>query len=247
MERTDKIELLISFLLLIFTMKETGFKVNFIVLILAITTVFIVTLMYILEELIGIDESKEIPAYFNPKTASDVAFSASIFAITYFYSNSLFNTFIKNYCFILKYILPLIISTIVMIPYYGKLMKSVQIHRIVINFSRTDIDVANDIVESDNLLITVNNNTKKDIHFDINVVCPSDIKATIQGNNKGESETKISDIKVESKKLVYKYIYFNYVGDKPGNSQATVKVTCKDAKHHILFDEDKIINIYKIQ
>lgn len=247
MERTDKIELLISFLLLIFTMKETNFKVNFDVLIGSITVIFIVILMYIMEELIGMDENVKIDSHFNPNTVSDIAFSFSIFAITYFYFNSFFSTFNKNYSFWIKYILPLIISIIVMIPYYDKLKKSVQIRRIEINFSRIYIEVAEDIDNSDDLLVTVINNTKNDIYFDINVICPQDIKATIEGNKDSESNTGIADIKVDAKKLVYKYIYFEYDGNKPGKSEANITVIIKDAEHHILFKKDKNIDIYKIQ
>ena len=105
-------------------------------------------------------------------------------------------------------------------------------------YKELDMEIGNNMDESDNLLITVNNHTKKDIYFDINVTCPADIKSEIEGSSEGE---------VKSKKLVYKYIYFNYVGNNPGKSHINVKVTCKDSNHHVLFNGDKIINIYKFQ
>jgi hypothetical protein len=101
-----------------------------------------------------------------------------------------------------------------MIPYYYKLRKLARIRKIVINFSKTDLEVVNNIDDNDNiddsddLLVTVNNNTNNDIYFDIQISCPSDIKAMIEGNNKAENESKKTNIEVDAKKLFYIYVYF---------------------------------------
>ena len=223
-------------------MKETGFKVNFIVLILSITAILGVTLFFIFEELSEIDNHVDV------KTNTDAAFAISIFAIAYFYINSVFNSILSSNYFIIKYIFPIIIvGVIVMIPYSYKLRKLSKIRKIVINFSRTDLEIANNVNASDNLLVTVNNNSKNDIYFDMQISCPSDIKAEIEGNNKFENYSKKTDIKVDAKKLVYIYVYFKYEGNNTGNSPATIEITCKDKDKHILLKKKEVITLSRIK
>ena len=100
---------------------------------------------------------------------------------------------------------------------------------------------------TDHLLVTVNNHTKNDIYFDMQIICPNDIKVKMEINNKGKNKLKISDTKVDAKKLVYRHVCFEYQGNDSGSSQATIEITCKDKNKHISLNKKQIINLIRIK
>ncbi len=236
MERLNIIDISLSFLVLIFTMKETGFIVNFLVLMLTIIVIFFVIIAFLYLEL---SRTPRIDY-------EDKIFTLTIIFTSYFLINTIMNTKFASLSNVCKYFIPLAIVVLIMIPYYLSLKKRIISGKITISYGlKETLEISEDPEDSDDLLISIDNKWKDDIICDIVISCPEEIKI-LSRNNKESNEIEEPDINVKAHKTFWESFSLQHDG-KPGQAEAKINVICKDRNKNKILEKDDKIKLLKLR
>ena len=217
-------------------MKETGFIVNFLVLTFTIVIIFLVIFGFLYLE---VSRSPRVDY-------EDNIFTFTIAFTSYFLINTIINTIYASLSNLDKYFISLIIVISIMIPYYVNLQKKIISRKIAVRYGqKQQLEITEDTTKSDELLISIDNEWKKDIICDIIVSCPKDIKISFK-NDKEDNIIKEDKINVKANETYWEYVFFRYDGN-PGEAEAKINVICRDKNRNIVLEKDDKIKLLKIR